>query len=597
LIVAKEIKTRITIGGKIAKSLQKAFGQTEAGAAHIEKAYKSIERVGVGAFKAVGVATVATLGSLVAMAETTRELRADLNRMYTNAEQAGISMGNADKYLAKLYSTSGELDSANEALSNLYATGFKGEKLAKVIDAVNGASIKWQDTVKQESLADALQESLASGTLTGQFSEVMSRSGADVEKFNDKLKAATTVAERQQMVYDWLAKSGLADVNAAYRESNKELIAGYEADLKKQQSMAKLGKAAEPLAAVFNNTLAVGMDKIAAKLEKVDFGKVSAAMDKAGTYGSAAFDLIWETLEKIDWETVINSGVEILGILSNIFNFVVTNWGAISPVIMGIVGAMVLYKGIMIANNTVTAISNGLKIAAATAAALQTGATFSQAAATAVATGAQVGLNLAFLACPITWIILGIAAIIAVIAAIAKKVGGFGKLWDIVWSGIKTAFGAAKDFIIGGLQAVMDFIKPVIDWVDKLLGKMGGVGKAIKTVAKFTPAGLVYSGIKKITGNADGSTVTSPTLTWVGEGGDTETIVPHNSKPRSRALALEALKGTGAQVGGNTFVFSPTIYASGLNESQLRGVLNDAAENFRAKMAEFGADSERLAYT
>lgn len=595
--MAKEIKTRITIGGKIAKSLQKAFGQTQKGVDQINKACDTVGRVGVKAFKAVGLAAVAAGGSIVAVAETTRELRADLNRMYANAEQAGISMGNADKYLSSLYSASGEIDSANEALSNLYATGFKGEKLAKVIDAVNGASIKWQDTIKQESLADSLQESIASGTLTGQFSEVMSRSGADVDKFNERLQAATTVAERQQMVYDWLAKSGLTEVNAAYRENNQELVKGYEADLKKQQSMARLGKAAEPLAALFNTALAAGLDKITGKLENVDFDKVSAAMEKVGTYGGAAFDLIWETLSKIDWDSVINSGVEILGILSSIFNFVVSNWGAISPIIMGVVGAMVLYRGIMVGINTVTAISNALKVASAVAAALQTGATLSQAAATAVATGAQVGLNLAFLACPITWIILGIAAVIAIIAVIAKKVGGFGELWDIVWGGIKKAFGAVKDFIIEGLEAVVEFIQPVIDWVDKLLGKMGGIGEGIKKAAKYTPAGLVYSGIKKITGNADGSTVTSPTLTWVGEGGDTETIVPHNSKPRSRALALEALKGTGASVGGNTFVFSPTIYAGGMSESQLRGVLNDAAENFRAKMAEFGADSERLAYS
>ncbi len=595
--MAKEIKTNIVIGGKVAKSLQKAFGTTEKGAAQIERAYKSIERVGVVAFKAVGVAAVATLGSLVAMAETTRELRADLNRMYTNAEQVGISMGDADKHLAKLYSTSGELDSANEALSNLYATGFKGEKLAKVIDAVNGASIKWQDTVKQESLADALQESLASGTLTGQFSEIMSRSGADVDKFNERLQAATTVAERQQLVYDWLAKSGLAEVNEAYRKNNKELVAGYEADLRKQQSMAKLGKAAEPLAAVFNNTLAVGMDKIAAKLETVDFDKVAAAMDKAGEYGSQAFDLLWQVLSSIDWQTVINSGVTILGIFTQIFGFVVNNWSLISPIIYGIVGAMVAYRAITIGVNTVTAISNALKVASAVAAALQTGATLSQAAATAVATGAQLGLNLAFLACPITWIVLGIGAIIAVIALIAQKVGGFKNLWEICWNGIKTAFGAVKDFIIGGLQAVVDFIQPVIDWVDKLLSKMGFVGTAIKTVAKYTPYGLIYSGIKKITGNADGSTVTSPTLTWVGEGGDTETIVPHNNKPRSRALALEALRGTGASVGGKTFVFSPTIYAGGMSESKLRGVLNDAAENFRDMMNEYDDDSERLAYT
>ena len=591
--MAKEIKTNIVIGGKVDKSLQKAFGQTEAGAAQIEKAYKSIERVGVGAFKAVGVASVAVLGSLVAIAETTRELRADLNRMYTNAEQAGISMGNADKYLSKLYSTSGELDSANEALSNLYATGFKGEKLAKVIDAVNGASIKWQDTVKQESLADAIQESLASGTLTGQFSEIMSRSGADVEKFNEKLEAANSVAERQDLIYNWLAKSGLMEVNDAYRKNNKELVAAYEADLRKQQSMAKLGKAAEPLAALFNNTLAVGMDKIAAKLEKVDFDKVATAMEKVGTYGSQAFELLWQVLSSIDWQTVINAGVSILGIFTQIFGFVVNNWSTISPIIYGIVGAMIAYKAITIGANAVTAISTALKAANTLATGLMVGMSFKQAAATAIAAAAQGGLNLAFLACPITWILLGIAAIIAIIAVIAKKVGGFKELWNIAWEGITKAFDFAKEKIGEGIDWIVEKVKGLIDWFEGIGDWFSNLfGKGEKTI------NVKVKGEKsKPAKNALGGTYSKPLLTWVAEGRDTETIVPHNSKPRSRALALEALKGTGATVGGSTFVFSPTIYASGMSESQLRGVLNDAEDAFRAKMSEFSADSERLAYT
>ena len=502
-------------------------------------------------------------------------------------------MGNADKYLSKLYSTSGELDSANEALSNLYATGFKGEKLAKVIDAVNGASIKWQDTVKQESLADAIQESLASGTLTCQFSEIMSRSGADVEKFNEKLEAANSVAERQDLIYNWLAKSGLMEVNDAYRKNNKELVAAYEADLRKQQSMAKLGKAAEPLAALFNNTLAVGMDKIAAKLEKVDFDKVATAMEKVGTYGSQAFELLWQVLSSIDWQTVINAGVSILGIFTQIFGFVVNNWSTISPIIYGIVGAMIAYKAITIGANAVTAISTALKAANTLATGLMVGMSFKQAAATAIAAAAQGGLNLAFLACPITWILLGIAAIIAIIAVIAKKVGGFKELWNIAWEGITKAFDFAKEKIGEGIDWIVEKVKGLIDWFEGIGDWFSNLfGKGEKTI------NVKVKGEKsKPAKNALGGTYSKPLLTWVAEGRDTETIVPHNSKPRSRALALEALKGTGATVGGSTFVFSPTIYASGMSESQLRGVLNDAEDAFRAKMSEFSADSERLAYT
>lgn len=594
--MAKDIKTNIVIGGKVAKSLQKAFGEGEKGIQQLERAYQRASAVGVKAFKAVGVAVVASVTALTAAAESTREFRQDLNKMYTNAEKAKLSLGETDKALSNLYSVSGEFDSANEALSNLIATGYKGKDLEAVINAVNGASIKWQDTIKSESLADSIQESLASGELTGQFSEVMARSGADVKAFGEKLKSASTLAERQQLILNWLAKSGLAEVNSAYRENNKELVAAYESDLKYQKSLAKIGEAAEPLATILKGGLSGAFDLIAKKLQGVDFEKVAVAMDKVGAMGSEAFNLVWETLSKIDWDTVINAAVSILDIFTKIFSFVVNNWSAIAPLIYGIVGAMVAYKAITVAVNTVTAISNALKVASAVSAALMTGSTLAQAAATGVAAGAQLGLNLAFLACPITWIVLGIGAIIAVIAVIAKKVGGFKELWAICWDGIKKAFSAAKDFIIDGLQAVVDFVQPVIDWVDKLLDKMGGIGKGIKTVAKYTPAGLVYSGIKKITGNALGSTVTKPTLTWVGEGGDTETIVPHNNKPRSQALALEAVKGTGVAVGGNTFIFSPTIYAGGMSETTLRGILNDAIEDFKAQMNEYTQNEERLAY-
>lgn len=594
--MAKDIRTNITIGGKVAKSLQKAFGTTEKEIQQLETAYQSVKSVGVKAFKAVGVAAVASVTALTAAAETTREFRQDLNRMYSNAEQAKLSLAETDAGLKNLYSVSGEFDSANEAMSNLIATGYKGKDLAKVIESVNGASIKWQDTIKQEGLADSLQETLASGELTGMFSEVMSRSGADVEVFGEKLKNASSLAERQQLVLDWLSKSGLSEVNEAYRTNNKELIKAYEADLKYQKSLAEVGEAAEPLSTLLKGSLANGFSIVANKLKGVDFAKVSAAMQKVGEYGAQAFELIWEALSKIDWNTLISAATTILGIFTNIFGFIVNNWSAISPIIYGIVGAMVAYRAITIAVNTVTAISNGLKIASAISAAMMTGATLSQAVATGVATAAQLGLNLAFLACPITWIVLGIGAIIAIIAVIAKKVGGFKELWNICWDGIKTAFSTAKDFIIGGLQSVVDFIQPVIDWVDKLLGKLGKVGKGIKTAAKYSPAGLVYSGIKKITGNALGGTYSSPLLTWVAEAGETETIVPHNNSPRSQALALEAVKGTGVDVGGKTFVFSPTVYAGGMSESKLRGIMADLMEEFKAKMSEYAHEEERLAF-
>lgn len=590
--MAKDIKTNIVIGGKVAKSLQKAVGTTEKGAQQIEQAYQSVKTVGVNAFKAVGAAAVASVTALTAAAETTREFRQDLNRMYTNAEQAKLSLAETDKGLKNLYSVSGEFDSANEAMSNLIATGYKGKDLVKVIEAVNGASIKWQDTIKQEGLADSIQESLAAGELTGMFSEVMARSGADVKAFGEKLKGASSLAERQQMVLEWLSNSGLAEVNAAYRENNKELVAAYEADLKYQKSLAKVGEAAEPLSAVLKGSMGNALSFIATKLQGVDFDKVAVAMEKVGEYGTTAFNLIWEVLSNIDWDTVINAGTTILGIFTNILGFVVNNWGAISPVIYGIVGAMVAYKAITVASNAVTTISTALKTANTFATALMAGMSIKQAAATAIATAAQGGLNLAFLSCPITWIVLGIAAIIAIIVVIAKKVGGFKELWNICWDGIVKGFEVAKKAIGKGIEWISDKIEGLISWFegigDWFSNLFGGGDKTINVKVKGKEV--------KAAQNAVGGTYSKPLLTWVAEGGDTETIVPHNNSPRSQALALEAVKGTGVSVGGNTFVFSPTVYAGGMSETQLRGIMADLMEDFKAKMSAYTHNEERLAF-
>ena len=593
--MAKTFEARIELAGKVSKSLNHAFNTLDKQNKKLEKAYTTIKNVGVKAFKAIGVAVAGVATAVFASAEATREYRQDLAKMYNNANQAGIKNAEAWSGLEQIYAISGEFDSANEAMSNLIATGYKGKDLEKVIQAVNGATVKWQDTIKAESLADSIQESLASGTLTGQFAEVIARTGASEDVFKEKLEACTTQAERQQFVLNWLSKSGLAEVNAAYQETNKSLIDANKADLQYQNSMAKLGEVAEPLAALFKGQLAKWIGIFAEKLEGVDFEAVASAMEKIGEAGSEAFDLIWEALAKIDWNTLINTATTVLIVFTEIFNFVVNNWSTISPIIYGIVAAMVAYKAILLTTKALkiaSAIAEGIHLAAMD---LATGGTKKQAAATLLATLAQNGLNLAFLACPITWIVIGIAAIVAIFITLWKKCQGFRIFWINLWEGIKNAFSTVVGKIKSGCQSVVNFIQPIVDKVSSLLDKLGGFGTAIKKVAGYTPLGSAYKGIKKIAGNAAGGTYSSPLVTWVAEGGDTETIVPHNNKPRSKALALEAVRGTGLNVGGSTYVFSPTIYAGG-NTGDLNGILDDAMLRFKAMLEEYEQEKARVSY-
>lgn len=596
--MAKTFEARIELAGKVSKSLTNAFTSLEKQNAKLEKAYTAIKNVGVKAFKAVGVAAASVATAVIASAEATREYRQDLAKMYNNANQAGIKNAEAWSGLEQIYAISGEFDSANEAMSNLIATGYKGKDLEKVIQAVNGATIKWQDTIKAESLADSIQESLASGTLTGQFAEVIARMGYSEDVFKERLEACTTQAERQQFVLNWLSKSGLADVNAAYQETNKSLIDANKADLQYQNSMAKLGEVAEPLAALFKGQLAKWIGMFADKLAGVDFNTVSNAMQRVGKLGSKAFDLIWNTLSKIEWETLINAAVNVLGVFTDIFNFVVNNWDSISPIIYGIVAAMVAYKAILLITKGVkmaAAIAEGIHLAAMD---LATGGTKKQAAATLLAQLAQNGLNLAFLACPITWIVVGIAAIVAIFVLLWNKCEGFRNFWKNAWEMIKMAFAAAKEKLTQGFENIKQKIQPIVDLVQTLIGKIKSAGEAIKN----SKLGQAVSGAASWVGdklgigkNAAGGTYSSPLVTWVAEGGDTETIVPHNNKPRSKALALEAVRGTGLNVGGNTYVFSPTINAGG-NTSDLNGILDDAMLRFKAMLEEYEQEKARVSY-
>lgn len=127
--------------------------------------------------------------------------------------------------------------------------------------------------------------------------------------------------------------------------------------------------------------------------------------------------------------------------LASIGAFISDNWSIIAPIVYGVIAALIAYaaiSGIVAAVNGVMALSASVHAAAE---AMQAGATFT-------ATTAQYGLNAALMACPLTWIIL---LIIAVIAAIFAVCNAIAKMTGVANSG----FGV----ITGGINVVIQFFK------------------------------------------------------------------------------------------------------------------------------------------
>lgn len=108
-------------------------------------------------------------------------------------------------------------------------------------------------------------------------------------------------------------------------------------------------------------------------------------------------------------------------------------------------------------------------------------------AATTVATGAQWLWNSALFASPITWIIVGIIALIAVIVLIATKTTWFQTLWRVtwdavkvaattVWDALKTAFTATINFFVWQWQAVSSTLSTAWN------ATWGAIKSAVETV-------------------------------------------------------------------------------------------------------------------
>lgn len=137
---------------------------------------------------------------------------------------------------------------------------------------------------------------------------------------------------------------------------------------------------------------------------------------------------------------------------------IVDNWSWISPIVYGIITALAIYVGYLGVMKAAELLSTGAKIAMCVASYAHAAATGTEASATAAATAAQYGLNAALYACPITWIVLAIIALIAVFYAAVAAVNHFAGTSLSATGIICGAFAVAGAFIINLILGVVNFV-------------------------------------------------------------------------------------------------------------------------------------------
>lgn len=273
-------------------------------------------------------------------------------------------------------------------------------------------------------------------------------------------------------------------------------------------------------------------------------------------------------------------------------------------------------------------------------------------------------LGMAALASPVTWVILGITALIAAgymlyknwdtvkekaIQLKDKVVELVDKYWYFLgpigymikggkalyenWDIIKLKAGELKDRIVNMVTGAIEqwnifkekslaILGIPFDWLDKKIEgikergehMLDGVLEIYEKIKNFSITDSIKNGASwlgeqfNIPQFATGGVVNSPTLALIGEGGSSESIIPHNRTPKSLNLwektgkLLGAYKPTSTTNNNSsatiTFSYSPTIYANDKNnlETTLKKDKGDFERWFKESMNKYEKERFRRGY-
>lgn len=179
--------------------------------------------------------------------------------------------------------------------------------------------------------------------------------------------------------------------------------------------------------------------------EMASEGKLSASVVKNALLSAtdeinAQFDSIPMTWSQV-WTGVCNELYMASQPILEVINLLAQNWSVLEPIVIGLATAIGIYTAALLIYNTVKGLSAMAESVHAASMMMSSGATFA-------ATAAQHGFNAALLACPITWILL---IIIAVIAAIYAVIAAINKA--------KGTTVSATGVICGSINVVLQFFK------------------------------------------------------------------------------------------------------------------------------------------
>jgi len=208
---------------------------------------------------------------------------------------------------------------------------------------------------------------------------------------------------------------------------------------------------------------------------------------------------------------------ELFDIITSIAGVISDNWSWLEPIVWGIVGAFIAYNAVALITNGILAIQGMQAKIAAASQMMQAGATFT-------ATVAQHGLNAALYACPLTWFILLIIALIALFYAAVAAVNHFAgtsvSATGIIVGAFMVALAIIGNLFVGAYNLIVDIVASIWNYIASFAEFFANVfndpiGSIIRLFAGMADTILgILQGIAKAIDAIFGSNLASAVSGW-----------------------------------------------------------------------------------
>lgn len=196
------------------------------------------------------------VSSLSDMAEESKENIKIMSSLETSSKLAGYSASETSETYKQLYGVLGDNQTAATTTANLQALGLEQDKLRQITEGAIGAWAKYGDSIPIDGLAESINETVKTATVTGNFADVLNWAGTNEDDFNAKLQKANSTSERANIVLQELTKQGLIKSADAWRENAGALVDANEAQAEFEQATSQLSQVVLPITSKIQSSLA-----------------------------------------------------------------------------------------------------------------------------------------------------------------------------------------------------------------------------------------------------------------------------------------------------------------------------------------------------